>query len=420
MIVKKNSILSFLVLSTLLFTSCKDGNSIFNPDYESPNARPVVTSISPAGNYLAGVDSVIVTGTGFSSVLDEMTINFGGSAGVVKVASETELIVRPGTIAGESLPVFVSRRGAEFLSEEYSYTLRQPQGIYPGVTADFKPVSPAGVDSDNNIYVLADQSSSFRLFKISPDGTVEVDGVKNLGEFKPDDTPYPADSTLSFPASSYTDIEVGTNGQLFMTTGSVQAIFLKTFGDDKREGLWGFSSTNTLKIGDIVFDDNGFLWVVGKGSNQIHRFNVSDKNETKIPFPGELNAVAFYEPDNELYVGGLIDGTQKVWKFDIDGSGNIGAGELYFDYAANYEGNVTSLILASNGELLIGNSGETGIVRVFPSLVHEPFYPGMIKPGTFSITWRDDEFAVVGVKGEDASLNFMDMYDRTRAGIFGF
>lgn len=44
----------------------------------------------------------------------------------------------------------------------------------------------------------------------------------------------------------------------------------------------------------------------------------------------------------------------------------------------------------------------------------------MIKQGTFGITWRDDEIAVVVVEGDDASVNFMDMYDRTRAGIFGF
>jgi hypothetical protein len=78
------------------------------------------------------------------------------------------------------------------------------------------------------------------------------------------------------------------------------------------------------------------------------------------------------------------------------------------------------LIFASNGELLIGNTGESSIVRIFPSKQHQPFYPGMIKQGTFGITWRDDEIAVVSIKGDDASVNFMDMYDRTRAGIFGF
>jgi 6-phosphogluconolactonase (cycloisomerase 2 family) len=170
----------------------------------------------------------------------------------------------------------------------------------------------------------------------------------------------------------------------------------------------------------MVFDDNGFLWVVGLDSDQIHRFTVSSRSETKFPFTGQFNSVAYFDNNNELYVGGLINDSQQVWKFSIDGSGNLGAGELYFDYGANYDGVITSLIFASNGELLIGNTGESSIVRIFPSKQHQPFYPGMIKQGTFGITWRDDEIAVVSIKGDDASVNFMDMYDRTRAGIFGF
>lgn len=170
----------------------------------------------------------------------------------------------------------------------------------------------------------------------------------------------------------------------------------------------------------MVFDDNGFLWVVGLDSDQIHRFDATSKAETKFPFTGQFNSVAYFDNNNELFVGGLINGSQQIWKFSINGSGNLNAGELYFDFGANYEGSITSLILASNGELLIGNSGETSIVRVYPSLRHEPFYPGMIKQGTFGITWRDDEIAVVVTEGNDASVNFMDMYDRMRAGIFGF
>lgn len=404
----------------LLFSNCGDGNSIFDPEFQLPAERPVVTNISPDPEYLAGVDSVIVSGQNFSDDIDDVVINFGGSSGVVLSATTTELIVRPGTIHGSDLSVQVGVRDAEFLSESYAYTLRQPQGFYPGTDVQFKPQTSLGIDDSNNIYLIAERNSSFRIFKITPDGTTETDGVKNLGEVRTDDSPYPADSTLRYPASSYTDIEIGPGGDIFMTQGSVRAIFIKTFGNDKREDLWAASSSGDLKIRDIIFDDNGFLWVVGLDSDGIHRFNSTNKSETKFPFSGQFNAVAYYKNNNELYVGGEIGGSQQVWKFAIDGGGNLGTGELYFDFGANYEGLITSLIFASNGELLIGNDGETSIVRVFPTLRHQPFYPGMIKKGTFSITWRDDEIAVVATEGEEASLNFMDMFDRTRAGVFGF
>lgn len=411
----------FLLLFALVFTTCKDDNSIFDPDYESPEARPVITGISPVNGYLAGVDSVIVTGEGFSTEVDEMTINFGGSPGVVKAASETQLIVKPGVFHGTDLPVVVSRRGAEFLSESFPYTLRQPQAFYPGTDNNSVPTTPAAVDGNNNVYTIINRNGVIRYTKIAPDGTITRDLVKYPGEPRPDpeDTrPYPTDSTMRF--TSYSDFEIGPNDDLFLSQQSIRAIFIKTFGDDLVESVWAASSSGNLKINDMVFDDNGFLWVVGIDSDQIHRFDASSRAETKFPFTGQFNSVAYFDNNNELFVGGLINGSQQIWKFSINGGGNLNAGELYFDYGANYDGNITSLILASNGELLIGNSGETSIVRVYPSLRHEPFYPGMIKKGTFGITWRDDEIAVVVTEGDDASVNFMDMYDRLRAGIFGF
>ncbi|MBR9861745.1 hypothetical protein GYB22_13580 [bacterium] len=411
----------FLLLFALVLTTCKDENSVFDPNYEFPEDTPVITGISPVDGYLAGVDSVIVTGEGFSSEVDEMTINFGGSPGVVKVASETQLIVRPGVISGTGLSVVVSRRGAEFLSESVPYTLRQPQGFYSGTDNNSVPTTPAAVDANNNVYTIINRNGVIRYTKIAPDGTITRDLVKYPGEPRPDpedSRPYPTDSTMRF--SSFSDLEIGPNDDLFLSQQSIRAIFTKSFGDDLRESVWAASSSANLKINDMVFDDNGFLWVVGLDSDQIHRFDATSKAETKFPFTGQFNSVAYFDNNNELFVGGLINGSQQIWKFSINGSGNLNAGELYFDFGANYEGSITSLILASNGELLIGNSGETSIVRVYPSLRHEPFYPGMIKQGTFGITWRDDEIAVVVTEGNDASVNFMDMYDRMRAGIFGF
>ncbi len=405
----------------LIFSNCGDGNSIFDPDFELPAERPVVTNISPNPEYLAGVDSVIVSGQNFSDDIDDVVINFGGSSGVILSATTTELIVRPGTIHGSDLSVQVGVRDAEFLSESYAYTLRQPQGFYPGTDVSYVPTTPIGVDGDNNIYTIIERNGVIRYTKIAPDGTITRDLVKYPGEPRPDpnDTrPYPTDSTMRFTA--YSDLEIGPGGKMFTSQQSIRAIFFKTFGSDVRDSVWAASSSGDLKINDMIFDDNGFLWVVGLDSDQIHRFNTSSRAETKFPFTGQFTAVAYFKNNNELFVGGEIGGTQQVWKFSINGSGNLGAGELYFDFGANYEGVITSLIFASNGELLIGNDGETSIVRVFPTLRHQPFYPGMIKQGTFSITWRDDEIAVVATEGEEASLNFMDMFDRTRAGVFGF
>ncbi len=420
---KINHLVLVAVLATGL-VSCNEGNSVYDPGYEPSRPNPVVTNITPEDGYLAGVDSVIIIGENFATNVDSVIVNFGGSAGVVKNATETRLVVRPGTIWGDNLDVRVGVRGAEFFSDAYQYDLAQPFGVYPGVNEKVNPTSPVAVDAQNNIYTITTENKITRYTRITPDGTVTKDMTRYPGELDGNDNPYPSDSTMRFTA--YSTMEVGPNGDLFMAQQNLRAIFSKTFGNDLQEDVWAASSSGNLKIRDIVFDNNGYLWAVGVDSDQIHRFNTSNKNESKTSFPGDLLSVAFYSNDNELFVGGEIDGGQKVWKFTIDGGGNLTQGGLYFDYGQNYEGTVSDMILASNGELIIttgreiDNVSKPSMVRVYPDGRHEAFYEGMLKPGATSITWRDDEFAVVTVRGDENSINFLDMYDRRRAGIFGF
>ena len=411
-------ILGLAIITSLI--SCKDGISVYNPDYESSQPKPVITSISPLDGYLAGVDSVIISGSNFATHTDSLTINFGGSPGVILNASKSELIVRPGTTWGDDLDVRVSVRGAEFFSDIYNYTLFQPFGVYPGLTIDDAPTSPIAIDDQDNIYTIINTNNVIRYKRISPDGVVTIDTTRAPVDGAP--------TNITMRFDTYSDIEAGPGGLLLMTQQNIRAIFQKTFGDGLREGVWAASSSSAFKIRDIVFDNNGFLWVVGFDSDQIHRFTAASPggSEAKFPFVGNLSSVAFHSVTNELFVGGEIEGTQQVWKFTIDGSGNIGAGELYFDFGAYYEGTLTSMVLASNGELLITTGAQVAgvdkpsIVRVFPNGAHQELYEGMTKPGAYSITWRSDNYAVVAIRGDETSINFLDMYDRTRSGIFGF
>lgn len=409
--------------------SCKDGNSIYNPDYEPNELDPVITNITPERGYLAGVDSVHIFGENFASDIDSMIINFGGSPGIIKRASRTELVVRPGIIHSTTpedlLDVKVAVRGAENFSDPFPYYLAQPFGTYYGLASQDNPTSSVAVDAQNNIYTIIENGGVIRYTRISPNGTVTQDLTRYPGELDGNDEAYPTDSTMRF--TSYSSIVVAPSGDLLLSQQGLRAIFQKTFGDDKRESVWAVSSNGDLQIRDMVFDNDGFLWVVGLGSNEVHRFNASTKNESTFPLAGEFSSVAFFSNENQLFVGGEINGDQKVWKFDIDGSGNISQGELYFDFGQYYEGTVSDMVFASNGELLItagalaeGVERDASIVRVFPDGNHQLLFEGMLKPGAFDITWRDDNIAVVTVQNEDeTSVNFLNMYDRERAGIYG-
>lgn len=166
----------------------------------------------------------------------------------------------------------------------------------------------------------------------------------------------------------------------------------------------------------MIKDSKGFLWVVGLGSGNIHRFDIATKTETKFPFVADLNAVALFE--DYLFVAGSVDGNREIWRFPVDVSGDLGVGEKYFDFQANYDGSIRSMILASNGDLIVATTAEESLVKIFPNKSHIPFYDGVIKQGAFTLTWKSDRFMVVGVNGTEASINYLDTFDKTRAGVY--
>lgn len=76
------SIFVVLIVAILISgNSCGDGFSVYDPDYESTEPKAIITDISPAGGYLAGVDSVVITGSNFALDPDSMIIDFGGAPG---------------------------------------------------------------------------------------------------------------------------------------------------------------------------------------------------------------------------------------------------------------------------------------------------------------------------------------------------
>ncbi len=417
----RNRILALGLAGLLMLTSSckKEAGSLFDPDYESSQPSPVISSIIPASGYLAGVDSLIINGENFTSDLDSMTLNFGGVPGTIYRSNSTQMVVRPGFKVGNEVPVRISVRGSELFSNSFPYKLDDPFDFYSGTTSDFAPTSGIAMDGDDNIYTVVDNSATGRIryTKIATDGTITLDQVKASGEARPtfgDTRPYPTDSTMRF--TQYSSIVYNGGDTLLMSQQSIRAIFQKTFGDDKRESVWAASSSGGLKIMNMVKDSKGFLWVVGLGSDNIHRFNAVTKAETKFPFVGDLNAVAVFE--DYLFVAGSINGNKEIWRIPVDANGDLGVGEKYFDFQANYDGSIRSMILASNGDLILATTAVESLVKIFPNKSHIPFYDGVIKEGAFTLGWRSDRFMVVGVSGTEASINYLDTYDKTRAGVY--
>ena len=408
---------SFIVLG-LVVISCKESDSVFDPDYEPSQPTPVITSIDPAVGYLAGVDSIVVNGENFATSVDSMTADFGGVAGRISKASPTRLVIKPGYNIGTAIPVRVSVRGAVDFSNAFEYPLADPFNFYPeGTDLGLAPTSPFAIDGSDNIYTVVDDPTTgfIRYVRISPNGQLDFDEVKDPIQNAP------RDSTMRF--TQYSSIEFGPDNKLYVAQQSTFGIFEKEFGDGLREkigGGFGFISGNEdARFFDIIFDNRGFLWAVGSGTNEIHRFNTSTRAETRFPFTGDLTAVALY--DNFLFVGGSIESNTEVWRFDVSGSGALSNQVKYFDFEASYSGGIRDMIIGSNGDIIIATgTEENSLVRVFADGTHEIMYEDVTKSNAAFLTWRSDRFVVVGTSGAEASINFLDSYDKSRDGIYGF
>lgn len=414
---KLHKLIAFAIIGMFFAaTACeKSGYSLYDPDYEPSQPTPEVDTVLPEGGYLAGVDAITIKGKNFATGLDSMTIDFSGVPGKILSSTKTEMQVRPAKTFGD-VDIRISVRGAEFFSDKFPYYLDDAYNFYEGVDKDFIPLVPIAIDENDNIYTIIDNKGTgkVRYTKITPDGQIEIDDLPESGEKDENDVLYPATQTMRF--KNYSSFLSLNNGTLLMTQQSVWAIFQKTFGDGVQETVWAASSNNKLRIRDTVIDSNGFLWVVGSGSDQVHRFDLSTKAETQYDVEGKVTSVAV--AGDNLYLAGEIEGTSvKVWKADING-GNFSNLTEYFDFSAHYDGDIKDMILDNEGSLYIATDGEANIVQVESDGNHSLYYEDVVKPRPFALSWNSDNLMIVANESSDASLNYLNTWDKERAGIF--
>ncbi|MEX2364380.1 MAG: IPT/TIG domain-containing protein, partial [Balneolaceae bacterium] len=230
--------LFILLFFAIGITSCREGNSIYNPEYEPSKADPVITSITPEDGYLSGIDSIIVHGENFSDDVDEMTISFDGQTGTILSATPTKLGVRPAQIIGDEIEVRVSSRGAINFSNTVTYKLEGAINSIPGYNqthnstgitrnADgdiiFSLQNESGANQgikvwrvNNDVEDYLPSSSNWVAMKIGPDGLLyAVRGIyavyrENNGGI--DNSPY----AIGDPSESYRNLDFGVGNYLWV------------------------------------------------------------------------------------------------------------------------------------------------------------------------------------------------------------
>lgn len=372
----------FLLLAALglfLLNSCSknDAPSLYDPNTTYKPA-PTITSISPAGSAFAGMDTIVIQGTNFSSVLAENSVFFNASSAALLAATATQISIVAPLVTMDSIGVRVNVAGSLQFSNTAQYRLRAGAAPFGGLLAiplTIELATSLATDANGNLFSCYSlNGTEAGIIKFTPAGA----------------------RTSYAPGTSgvllWTGLKMGPAGYIYAAR-NFRALYRFAPGGGASGVLWLAFPVGTV-IADLDFDQAGNAWGAGNNAN-IYNVQQS-KTITTSPFVGNVHSVRVY--NGYLYFAAKTDAGEKIWRAQIQ-STSLGTPEIYFDFAAAYPANVPlAITFSSDGTLYIGTDSPDGLVVVSPSKSYTaPFkaYYTSFGTGLGFLAWgnADDLFA---------------------------
>jgi hypothetical protein len=228
------------------------------------------------------------------------------------------------------------------------------------------------VDYSDNLYVAYGDSSTPRIFRVTPDEqkvlVARASRLPTGARFGPDGRLYLMGNNR---AIDVVDVQAGTTAQwIRLPSGKI------------------------VKAGD--FDANGYFYVGGTKSDLV----VIAPGPTALPSAGmyasdEILAIRVYS--GYLFVasrvptsGGQPPGPASIWKHQIDGSGNVGPKELVLDMSgtAFASRTITAITFDVNGTMYVGTDSPDPILIANPMTgAVDYFYKNILPPYCKNFSW---------------------------------
>jgi hypothetical protein len=372
---RTSSLFLLAALGLMFLSSCTkpENNTLYdaNATYGPP---PTITSISPAGSAVAGIDTLIIQGTNFSSVLAENSVYFNASPAILLSSTTTQIILLAPLVPSDSIGVRVAVLGALPFTNMAQYKLKAAVATFGGLLANDTSTSVT-TDANGSIYfTYLSHAIEAGVSKITPAGVRSSYAPATSG------------------VAQWTGLKMGPGGYLYAAR-NFRAIYRYSPGGGSSAALWLAFPVGTA-ISDIDFDQSGNCWGGGNNSN-IYRIDQS-KTITTFPFVGNVHSVRVY--NGYLYFAAKTDAGEKIWRAQISASG-LGTPELYFDFAAVYPTNVPlAITFSSDGMMYVGTDASDGLLIVNSNKTYSaPFgiYKASFGTGLGYLSWgnADDLYA---------------------------
>lgn len=383
----------FLVLG--LFTACDEqATSIWNPEEQASGTAPTLTSITPEGGYLSGVDAITVTGTGFSPNFADNKIYFSSSedkgvAGAILSGSSTQLEVRPPNIAGDTILVKALVTGSETFSNTLIYKLSPPiVEVYPGFVPNSQTPVSLGLDNNGDLFVAITESGT-------PLGVNKVD-VSATGEEV-------SNFILANNRFRFDAIDFSSDNRMYICLG-IRAVFQGTQGE--KEGAH-FIMPNPFTFMNFDMDENGYMWLVGNNTHivrhvpQTERVNISNINSLPdntviFPFEADVRGVSYY--NSALYLVGKDEAGPKIWKASLNGNSEVTSVDEFTDLGAALgdvgpDDTFSDIVIAEDGMLYVATNRTESILEISADgSTVGALYEGVLYPSVKSLDWDNGDF----------------------------
>jgi len=360
-------LLTIVVVMVAMMSGCDNpkNGSLYDPTaVEQP--QPTIASVTPAGSAFAGMDTIVITGSNFSTSIGDDNVLFNTTSAALLKATATQITLKAPLVALDSVAIRINVSGAPLFSNTYQYKLLAGIAKF-GSLGSSEAATAVTVDATGNLYSgYSSAGTESGILKLTPAAVRSAYAPSTAG------------------VSLWTGLKFGPGGFLYAARNA-RAMYRFPANGSGSGAVWVAMPTGTFAF-DFDFDQTGVMWVGGNNSN-IYRI-ATDKTLSTFPFVGLVRSVRVY--NGYLYFVAKTDAGEKVWRAQISTTG-LGTPEVYFDFGAAYPTNIAECItFSSDGILYIGTDSPDGILVVNPDKSYSaPFaaYNALYAPAIVSMTW---------------------------------
>ncbi|MGE5313199.1 MAG: IPT/TIG domain-containing protein [Acidobacteriota bacterium] len=385
-------------MMALLLSGCSEEptKTFWNPAASSLPA-PNIQSVTPANTAVAGIDTITIRGTGFSTKLAENYVVFNSQPAQVVSATPTEIRIVAPLLVSDSVVIRAAVQGAFDFSNKMAYQLKPAVAVFGNLSSAVGSVETSTsltTDKDGSVYTgYSLNGLEAGVLKFSSTGTRTVFAPKVGGDL--------------------TGMKIGPGGYLFATR-NIRAVYRFALQGGAAPAAW--AQVVGASFTDLDFDQSGNLWAGGNNTN-IYRF-AQDKSVTPFAFTGNIHSMRIYA--GYLYFAAKTDAGEKIWRAQITASG-LGTPELYFDFASVRPQNIPQAItFSADGDLYIGMNSEEGIMVVSPSKTYVTplsVYKKLFGKGVKSMAWGTG--GIIYCSTVDGVLLKINVTGKTSAPYYG-